>query len=95
MDKELLEYFQYIGSIRKDEEFLRTAELKVLDINQDYFMFERKNDEESSLVVVNRTNQEKEFNVPKEYETHDKVYSLKKSRPGVLSPYGGIALKKK
>ena len=95
MDKELLEYFQYIGSIRKDEEFLRKADLKVLDINQDYFMFERKSEDESSLVVVNRTNTDKEFTVPKEYQESEKVYSLKKSRPGHLTPYGGIALKRK
>ena len=58
-------------------------------------MFERKSEDESSLVVVNRTGEEKEFNVPKEYEETDKVYSLKRSRPGHLSPYGGIALKRK
>ena len=69
--------------------------MKVLDINQDYFMFERKSEDESSLVVVNRTNTDKEFTVPKEYQESEKVYSLKKSRPGHLTPYGGIALKRK
>ena len=30
----------------------------------------------------------------KEYEQANKVYTLKKSRPGVLAPYGGIAMHK-
>ena len=94
IDKDLLEYFKYIGSIRKNEQFLRTADLNVLDINQNYFMFERTNGDESSLVVVNRTSDEKEFNVPTIYQEPDKIYTLKRSKPGVLTPYGGIALKK-
>ena len=40
-------------------------------------MFERKSEDESSLVVVNRTNTDKEFTVPKEYQESEKVYSLK------------------
>lgn len=93
-DKELLEYFRNIGKIRKEEPFLQEAELKILDINKDYLMFERRKDSEKSLVAVNRTDEEKHFDIPCEYEENNKVYTLKKSRIGTLSPYGAISIKK-
>ena len=39
LDLELLNYFKYIGNIRKEESFLQEAKLNILDINKDYFMF--------------------------------------------------------
>ena len=59
-----------------------------------YAVFERVKDEERMLVIVNRTGEEHKFVVPEEYQSSDKVYTLKKSRPGVVGPYGGIAIKK-
>ena len=44
--------------------------------------------------MVNRTNEEQDFEIPTEYQEHEKVYSLKKSKISKLSPYGGIAIKK-
>jgi hypothetical protein len=46
------------------------------------------------LVIVNRTGEEHKFVVPEEYQSSEKVYTLKKSKPGVVGPYGGIAIKK-
>lgn len=94
-DKELLKYFREIGQIRKQESFLEQAELKVLDINKDYFMFERVKDDKKALITVNRTNIEQVFKYPNEYSNTDKVYVLKNSSLGVLAPYGGIALVKR
>jgi len=94
-DKELLKYFREIGQIRQQESFLEQAELKVLDINKNYFMFERVKDDKKVLITVNRTNIEQVFKYPNEYYDTDKVYVLKKSSPGVLAPYGGIALVKR
>lgn len=93
-DKELLEFFKIIGLIRKQEEFLEEADLKVHNINVNYVAFERIKGEEKAFVVVNRTPDEQVFVVPQEYVGIEKVYSLKKSRPGVLTPYGGIMIKK-
>ncbi len=92
-DLELLEFFRQIGSYRSKEEFLEKARFKVVDVNKRYFMFERKLGEEKALVTVNRTDKEQDFIVPSEYEG-GKVYSLKRSIPGMLSPYGGICIKK-
>ena len=93
-DIELLNYFKYIGSIRKQESFLQEAELNLLDINQNYFMFERYTKEDRALITISRTQEETEFYVPKEYQNKTKVYTLNKSKQGYLSPYGAIAIKK-
>ena len=45
-------------------------------------------------ISINRTNTPSEIILPSEYETPSKVYTLKKSTPRILTPYGGIALKK-
>ncbi|MBQ8471923.1 MAG: glycoside hydrolase family 13 protein [Bacilli bacterium] len=93
-DMDLLNYFKYIGNIRKQEPFLQEADLNILDINQDYFMFERYNNNESTLVTINRTPDEKEFILPREYKGKSKTYTLNNSKSGYLSPYGGVAIKK-
>ena len=95
IDKELLEYFINIGHIRQKEKFLEEATLNILDINQNYLMFERTTDAEKNLIIVNRTNEEKNFKVSNEYEKSNTVYTLKKSKPGTLAPYGAISIKKK
>ena len=93
-DLDLLNYFKYIGKIRQEEKFLQQAGLSVLDINKDYFMFERYTDTDRALITINRTAEEKEFIVPKEYHHKTKTYTLNKSKQGYLSPYGGIAIKR-
>lgn len=93
-DEVLVNFFQIVGAIRKAEPFMHDADIKVKNINVNYATFERIKDEERMLVVVNRTNVEQEFIVPDEYKDSKHVYSLKKSKPGMVGPYGGIAMKK-
>lgn len=94
IDEELLEFFKQVGAIRKEESFMHDADIIVKNINVNYAVFERIKEEERMLVVVNRTNVEQKFIVPSEYSNADKVYTLKKSKPGEIGPYGGIAIKK-
>ena len=91
VDNEILNEIKSIGKIRKDNIFLKEAELKVLDINDRYFMYERYNDSDKLLVCTNRSNEEIPINVPREYQS--KVLSLKKSNDRLLTPYGGIVMK--
>lgn len=94
-DKKLLEFFRYLGKIRAKELFLKEAELNILDINTDIVMFERADEFNNLLVVVNRTADEKEFLLPGEYEKSDGgIYTLKRSLPGKLNSYGAVAIKK-
>lgn len=94
MDMRLLELFRYVGKIRSEEKFLETAELNMVDINQKYLMFERIAPDEQALITINRTGEESSFMVPHCYRNSFKVYSLKKSLPGHLTPYGAVAIKK-
>ena len=93
-DKNLLEFFRCIGSIRNKENFLEQAELNILDINKQYMMFERTSEDAEILVAVNRTHFESEISIPSKYEKCNKVYSLKKSSKRNLTPYGGVAVKR-
>ena len=93
-DKDLLEYFRTIGKIRQSEKFLEKADFSIIDINPNYFMFERSLEDEKALIVVNRTDEERKISIPLEYENSDKVYTLKKVYSNHLSAYGAISYKK-
>ena len=94
-DEDLLLFFKALGRIRKDETFLREADLNVVDINNNYMMFERTSNEGDALIAVNRTSEDSAALIPEKYESHDRVYRLKKSEVHRLTPYGGIAIIKK
>jgi len=97
IDKELLEHFKALGMIRKENDFLKTADFNVVDITKDYFMFERNSDQGDALVAVNRTDNETKIFIPSKYDGNDVTneYNLNKSRKTLLKPYGGISLIKK
>lgn len=92
-DKSLLEFFRKVCNIRVNEDFLKKADLNMLKINRDYLIFERVAGEEKALVAINRTDEDKEFEVPNEYKNDNKIYTLKKSGYGHLGPYGAVVLK--
>ena len=92
-DEMLIDFFKTMGAIRKEETFMHTADIRVRNINPNYAAFERIKDEERILVVINRTGEEQQFIVPEEYKSSEKVYTLKKSKPGMVGPYGGVAMK--
>ena len=91
-DRELLQFVRTMGQIRKNEQFLKQADMKIVDINNDYFMFERMSNNGDALVTINRTPDEKKILIPSKYEHSDKVYRLKKSSKTILSSYGGNAI---
>ena len=93
MDLDLLEYFRYIGRIRNSEKFLEQADLNILDINEQYMMFERVLNGDRGLAIVNRTGDFIEPGIPVIYQKPSKIYTLKKSNQKILTPYGGIYLK--
>lgn len=93
-DLELKDFFKSMGQIRKEEPFLKTAETEIKEINDKFFTYERYNGQDRILVAVNRSGEEADFTVPKIYQTSSKVYTLKKSKPGYLTPHGAVAIKK-
>lgn len=94
LDNKLLDFFRFIGYIRNNERFLEQANFRLSNASNNILSFERINGEEQAFIAINRTNQEQLFYVPSDYQEAEKVYTLKKSRPGLLAPYGGIAIKK-
>lgn len=92
-DQELLQFFQKMGQIRKEEPFMQQANYRTREITPRHFSYERLSEDEKLLFLVNRTNEYEEISIPEEYQSASKVYTLKKSTPRVLSPYGGIAIK--
>ena len=93
-DLNLLNFFKKMGNIRQEEPFLKEANLAIKDITEKYLVYERYDEKNKILVAVSRANEISNFDVPKEYQTPSKVYTLKKSKPGYLTPYGAMAIKK-
>ena len=57
-------------------------------------MYERYLDKDKSLFVVNRTPTYQEFSIPTEFKDGEVSYTLKKSKKGILAPYGAVTIKK-
>ena len=93
-DEELVEFITSIGKVRLNNTFLEQASLEILKLNRDYLMFERTTDTDQALIAVNRTEEQQDIEIPKEYEDKEVIYTLKKSNKKTLAPYGAIAIKK-
>ncbi len=91
-DNELVDFVKYMGKIRKNEKFLKKANLQVVDINDDYFQFERTSEDGDALITINRTPEEKKIPIPDKYKDAVKTYTLKRSTKDTLAPYGGNAI---
>ena len=95
IDNELLEFFKGIGSIRKKEKFLESADLEIIDINGDYFVFKRVGEYEEVLVYVSRANYDVGVALPNDYKDESVLYTLSDSNKEKLGSYGGMVLKKR
>ena len=93
-DKDLLKFFRRIGKIRKKEQFMRKAEIKILKIDHQQFVFERYDENHKILVMVSRTHKETRVELPEEYKKAEMIFNLKGCNTEKLSPYGAIVLKK-
>ena len=94
-DIDLLSTVQYVGKIRKQEEFLKDAQLKVDKIDDKVFEFDRIGENESIHVAVNRSDEDIEYNGLELSSSESKVYSLNGARLDRLTPFSGIAIKNK
>ena len=93
-DKDLLKYYRGLGKIRKENQFLRTAEQKIVKIDHEHFVFERYNKNESIMVIVSRTHHITKVDLPEEYRDGEVVARLKSCTKQELSPFGAIAIRK-
>lgn len=93
-DTELQNFFKKLIKSRKNEEFLKKADIRIIKINHEHFVFERYDDNNSAIVIVSRVNQETQFVIPDEYENAEIVFSTEGNGFTTLAPYGAIVLKK-
>lgn len=94
IDQELLDLFKKIAIIRQKEKFLETANLELLDVNNEYLSFKRISDLEEILVYMNRTGNKTDIILPRNYLNENISYELNSSAKNTLAPHGGIVLKK-
>ncbi len=80
-----------IGRITESNPFLKKAEMKSLHLDPNLFIYERYNDQEKLLICANPREQVQPIEIPSEYK--QKVYTLKKSTPNYINPYGAIIMK--
>ncbi|MBQ4031780.1 MAG: glycoside hydrolase family 13 protein [Bacilli bacterium] len=93
-DKDLLSFFRYMGSIRKKEQFLRTADVNVYDINDRFILFERQAENLDALIAINRTGEPIPTPIPEKYYNIDTIYPLGSSDTRSIDSHGGLVLKK-
>ena len=94
VDFNLINYCRSIGDIRKNESFLEQADLNLYEVNNNYIMFERFDDDNNILITVNRTNNEMKTPIPSEYLNSEVAYNIHHDNSELITPYGGIALRK-
>jgi len=93
IDKDLLSYFQLLGSIRQYEKYLERADLELVDVNDKYFIFRRFTDREDLLFYVNRTNYKIDLCLPNSFRNSDILFRNNASKNN-LDSYGSLVLKK-
>ena len=94
-DKDLLEFFKNIGSIRNKEKFLETAALNIVDINDKSLIFERNSDLNDALIIVNRSDDVIKTPIIEKYINANPCYPLGISNTENIDSHGGLVLKKK
>lgn len=93
-DLELLDFYKILIKSRKKEDFLRKADMRIVSISQNQFVFERYDDNEKIIVIASRVGYETKNAIPEEYENAKTVFSIEGSSIKALAPYGAIVLKK-
>ena len=94
IDYNLLEFFRKIGIIRNQEKPLETADLKIIDINRVYMLYERINNDINYLTMINRTNNPIKTPIPEKYLSSYEMYRLNNSNIKEIDSYGALVLKK-
>ena len=93
-DLELLDFYKKLIKSRKSEEFLRKADMRVIKIDQEQFIYERYDDENQIIVIASRADNTTSITIPEEYKNGKIVFSNGKNSKNTLAPYGAIVIKK-
>ncbi len=87
IDEEMHTFYTELGKVRNKLTFLAKADIKIVEATKDMLAFERYNENEKVLIVVNRSENEIKANIPKFYEKGKTIFEIN-SNKDVLSNYG-------
>lgn len=89
IDEDLHSFFVELGKIRKQFTFLKEANTRIIEANENILSFERYDKKQGILVVVNRTENSIKINVPQAYNNSKNVLQIN-SENDIISNYGII-----
>ena len=93
-DYELLDFFKTIGKVKNEQTFLEKADINIIDINNNHFIFERNNLDDNALITVNRTNNITKTPIPEKYLNSELIYNLGNTNKNEIDSHGVLVLKK-
>lgn len=95
-DTELLEFYEKMLNIRKENDFLKIANHEILEVSEERYIYKRKNGDDKIIVIASRVNYKIETNIsPKEYNKNSKIIFKVNTKDNMktLEPYGAIVIK--
>lgn len=87
IDNELHTFFTQMGKVKNQHSFLQYADLKIVEANENIFAFERYDEKNKILVVVNRSEKDISLEMINDYENSEIVFKLNSSK-NIISKYG-------
>ena len=93
-DLELLKFVQRMGAIRKKEIFLKNADTNLLEINNNYVMYERFDKDKNFLVTINRSNDDIKTPIPSKYLNSEVAYNIYDDDTSFIRSNSGLVLRK-
>lgn len=93
-DKDMLAFFRKLLITRKNEDFLRNADFRIIKLDGEQFIFERYDNTNRILVAVSRTHKKTELELPEEYKNAQILLERKNCSITSLAPFGAIVLKR-
>ena len=91
---ELNQFFIELGEIKNKTTFLKNAELKIIEINEKMLIFERYDENNSIIVVLNRTEEELKL-VNSGVYSNGKILLEKNYKNNTISEYGYVIIEYK
>lgn len=93
IDTELYNFFVELGKIKTENSFLASADIRIIEANENVLIFERNSKNEAILVVINRTNKKQSVTIPTNYLEKSKELLNQNYKKNILGKYGYVILK--
>ena len=93
-DCELITYFQKLGNYRKSNPIIKETMPQILELDSDFMLFEYNTHDHKMLIGLNNSDSSIDISIPSIYNQGEEVFSLNQSKKKILTPYGGIVIKK-